>query len=68
MYYKGTEQECLAYDQTVTDAEKYPIEGDNWANPIEIDGSWYILKHDKYSTDLELVNELPQAPIEINDN
>jgi hypothetical protein len=68
MYYKGTEQECLEYDAQVTEGEVYPIEGDNWANPIERDGSWYILRHEKYLCQMNLVNELPQTPIEINDN
>jgi hypothetical protein len=60
MYYKGTQQECLAYDKKVTAAKKYQGVTKNWANPIEIEGSWYILKHEKYSSDLELVSELPE--------
>lgn len=60
MYYKSNiKEECQAYDNLVSDGEKYPF-NDNWANPIEIKGSWYILKHEKYSTDLEVVNELPE--------
>jgi len=59
MYYKGTQEECIIYDSLVTSNEKYPF-NDNWANPIEIEGSWYILKHEKYNSDLEVVNELPE--------
>jgi hypothetical protein len=59
MYYKGTQQECQAYDNLVSAGENYPF-NDNWANPIEIEGSWYILKHEKYNSDLEVVNELPE--------
>ena len=60
MYYKSNiKEECQAYDNLVSDGEKYPF-NDNWANPIEIEGSWYILKHEKYSTDLEVVNELTE--------
>ena len=58
MYYKGTNKECIAYDEFVTANEKY-LKGDNWANPIEIEGEWYILKHEKYTSEMELVNELP---------
>lgn len=64
MWYKGTEQECISYDEFVTSNENY-VKSDNWANPIEIEGSWYIQKHDNYSTDLELVNELPPQNLEI---
>lgn len=39
--------------------------GDNWANPVEIDGSWYILKHEKYEANMELVNELPEQNLDI---
>jgi hypothetical protein len=42
MYYKGTQQECITYDEFVTSNEKY-LKGGNWANPIEIEGDCYIL-------------------------
>lgn len=58
-YYKGTEQQCNSYDNFVTSNEKY-VKDDNWANPVEIEGSWYILKHTKYDANMELVNELPK--------
>lgn len=58
-YFIGTESDCILYDKKVTAGEKY-IQGDNWANPIEIEGEWYILKHEKYNSDLEVVNELPE--------
>lgn len=60
MYYKGTEQECLDYNNQVTQGENYQGTTKRWANPIEIEGSWYILKHEKYNSDLEVVNELPE--------
>jgi hypothetical protein len=59
MYYKGTHKECLAYDKKVTAAKKYQGVTKNWANPIEIEGSWYILKHDDYESEMDLVSELP---------
>jgi hypothetical protein len=60
MYYKSNiKEECQAYDDLVTAGEKYQY-NDNWANPVEIEGSWYILKHEKYNSDLEVVNELPE--------
>jgi hypothetical protein len=58
-YYIGTEENCKAYDDNVSIKENYRS-GDNWANPVEIDGSWYILKHEKYEANMELVNELPK--------
>lgn len=63
MYYKSQNiEDCKAYDKLVTEGEKinatYP--NDNYANPIEIEGEFYILKHEKYNSEMELVSELPK--------
>ena len=63
MHYKGTNKECIAYDEFVTANEKY-FKGHNWANFIEIEGDCYILKHEKYTSEMELVNELPPQNLE----
>lgn len=62
MHYKGTYQECIDYDKLVTEGEKINAfhKGDNYANPIEIDGEFYILKHQNYDSEMQLVNELPK--------
>ena len=59
-YIKGTFEQCKDYDALVTAGENYSYPTDNWANPIEINGDWYVLKHEDYDSDLELVNELPE--------
>ena len=66
MYYKGTYQQCLSYDKFVTETENINAfhKGDNYANPVEINGEFYILKHENYDSEMELVNELPQQDIE----
>ena len=64
MYYKGTQQECINYDVFVMQNENYPY-NDNWANPIEIEGSWYILKHEDYDSEMQLVNELPSQDLNL---
>lgn len=58
-WYKGKYENCIAYDNQVTQGENY-VQNDNWANPIEREGSWYILKHENYASEMELVNELPK--------
>ena len=63
-YYIGNLEICQAYDKNVSEKENY-LKGDNWANPIEIEGSWYILKHEKYTSEMELVNELPPQELTI---
>ena len=63
LWYKGTNQECINYDNQVTEKEGY-VKGDNWANPQEIEGIWYILKHQKYTSEMELVNKLPPQNLE----
>jgi len=60
MYYKGTQQECIDYDATVTAAKNYQGVTKNWANPVEIEGVWYILKHENYDCSLNTVDKLPQ--------
>jgi len=60
MYYKSiNKKELENYDQQVSEVENY-VHNDNWANPVEIEGVWYILKHEDYECDLPTVNELPQ--------
>ncbi len=59
MYIKGTEAECLAYDAEVTAGEKYTGGTIRWAEPMLIDGHYYISVHDRYSTTLTTVTELP---------
>jgi len=63
-YYIGNLENCQAYDKNVSEKENY-LKGDNWANPQEIEGSWYILKHEKYTSEMELVNELPPQNLEL---
>ena len=68
MYYKATYQQCVDYDKLVTEGEKinatYP--NDNYANPIEIEGEFYILKHEDYDSEMELVSDLPPQNLEID--
>jgi len=59
MYYKGTEQECIGYNTTVTAGENYNGTTTHWASPIYSEGNWYISKHESYSSSMELVSELP---------
>jgi hypothetical protein len=63
-YYIGNLENCQAYDKNVSEKENY-LKGDNWANPQEIEGSWYILKHEKYTSEMELVSELPPQELTI---
>ena len=58
-YIKGTEVECLAYDAEVTAGENYTGGTVRWAEPMEIDGYYYMAVHDRYQTTLTTVTELP---------
>jgi len=57
-WYNGTEQQCLDYDAHVTEKEGYK-KGDNWADVFEIEGGFYVLKHEKYNAEMDIVNTLP---------
>lgn len=59
MYYKGTEQECISYDSTVTAGENYNGATTHWASPIHSEGNWYIPKHDNYPSSMEEVDDIP---------
>lgn len=58
-YYLATYQECIEYDNTVTQGERY-VHNDNWAEPrVHPDGNNYaIRKHPNYEAELTLVESL----------
>ena len=64
-YYKGTKQECEEYISSVDASENYGESTKTWDIPIERDGNWYVTKHDKYTSTMELVNELPQTETDL---
>ena len=64
-YIKGTEAECLAYDAEVTAGENYTGGTVRWAEPMEIDGYYYMAVNDRYPTTLTTVTELPTIDEEI---
>ena len=61
-YLKGTQQECEMYNAWVSFHEKYKDTTQQWAQPFEREGNWYIPKNPKYESDLETVTELPPEP------
>jgi len=58
-YIKGTKQECEAYNDEVTQGENYQGSTSKWSNVIKIKDEYFILKHPKYATELEILNQLP---------
>ena len=59
-YIKATKKQCEAYNEEVKQGENYQSTTSQWAKVIEIQGNFYIAKHPKYSTELEIVKKLPQ--------
>ena len=47
-YYKGTKQECDAYNSEVTQGEGYQGTTTKWAEPVQIGNDYYIPKHPDY--------------------
>lgn len=62
MFYKGTEQECIDYNATVTAGEHYHGVTTHWGDPIYSEGNWYIPKNDKYPSSMEEVDNIPVPP------
>jgi len=60
-YLKGTFEQITAYNEQVTQGENYKTPTTQWAEPLQIGEHWYILKNEKYPSDLETVNELPKT-------
>lgn len=60
MYYKGTKKECENYNKLVTASFNFQGVTNSWSKVQEINGCFYIDKHDNYDSEMELVNELPQ--------
>lgn len=64
-YYKGTYEQCEAYDNEVVAGENYGESTTNWAESVEINGDWYIMKAEPpmatrvYTSEMEEVQELP---------
>ena len=62
-YYIGTNQECVDYNQEVTVGENYHSTTTRWSdiieNPTQV--QYAIVKHDKYHSDMEEVEVLPES-------
>ena len=62
MYYKGTKQECAAYNIEVyngTSSMKQDPFTTSYASIQQIENNFYILKHKDYDSNMQEVNELP---------
>lgn len=58
MYYKGTKEQCEAYNLEVSQGENYQGSTTKWAELQEIEGGFYILKNDKYNSEMEMVDNI----------
>ena len=68
-YYKGTQQECEAYDDEVVAGENYGESTTNWAEIIEVQGGWYIMKAEPpmaTKTYISTMEEVEFPPLPIN--
>jgi len=62
MYYKGTKRQCQYYNRKVyngTESMKQDPFTTSYASIQEIEGQFYILKHEDFSSNMQEVNELP---------
>ena len=65
MYYKGTNTECEAYNLEVyngTESMKQDSFTTSYASIQEIEGQFYILKHEDFNSNMQEVSELPYNP------
>ena len=65
MYYKGTNTECEAYNLEVyngTESMNQDPFTTSYASIQEIEGEFYILKHEDFDSNMQEVNELPTDP------
>ena len=62
MYYKGTKTECEAYNLEVyngTESMNQDPFTNSYASIQEIEGEFYIFKHEDFDSNMQEVNELP---------
>ena len=65
MYYKGTKKQCQDYNKEVyngTESMKQDPFTTLYASIQEIEGQFYILKHEDFDSNMQEVNELPIDP------
>ena len=64
-YYIGTKQECDSYNYQVCLGEFYEQPTFDWWKPVElINGSWAILVHPGYKSNMQIVNQIEIKPTE----
>ena len=64
MYYKGTKKQCNDYNQKVyngTLSMKLDPFTTSYASIQEIEGQFYILKHEDFESNMDEVSELPKS-------
>ena len=63
MYYKGTKIECEDYNIKVTLGENYQGSTDGWAKITSNQNGqgFAILKHDKYESEMTLIDKIPDS-------
>ena len=70
MHYKGTKKQCEDYNAKVTLGEKYQSSTSVWASVVKNENGqgFAIFKHDKYKSEMILINEIPSNWCKININ
>lgn len=63
MYYKGTYEQLITYDEYVSAAINVSYRGDNWSTPQKhpTEDIWYVIAHPDYECDAEYVDELDSS-------
>jgi len=59
MWYKGTLQECEAYNLEISINANYNGTTQKWDEIREIEGSYFIRINVEYSSTMEVITELP---------
>ena len=62
VFYKGTKTKCEEYDAMVTAGQNYQGVTTKWAQPVKINNTFFIKKHDSYDADNGLV-EVSSLPV-----
>jgi len=63
MYYKGTQKQCKDYNDFVVIGEKYKSSTNSWADVIQNHNGrgFAILKHPNYSSNMTVIQEIPES-------
>ena len=62
VFYKGTKKKIQNYISMIDGSQNYQGVTNTWAEPMEVSGDWYVIKHPGYPATDGLIEAEPPEP------